>query len=50
LEEKIYHGDARRKLNDTIEDNMLGGDYSLKAKIERERILFNEKSRSKERN
>jgi hypothetical protein len=28
-------------LKDAIDENMLGGDYSLKAKIEKDRKLFN---------
>jgi hypothetical protein len=36
-------------LKDAFDENMLEGDYSLKAKIEKERKLFDEGNHSKEK-
>jgi hypothetical protein len=44
MEEKYCRGEAIGKQLNSIDDNMLGGDYFLKAKIEKERTLFNEKN------
>jgi hypothetical protein len=43
MDEKFYNGEAMETLKDCLDDNMLEGDYLLKNKIEKERILFNEK-------
>jgi hypothetical protein len=43
MEEKCSHGEAIETLKDSMDENMLDEDYSLKAKIEKETILFDEK-------
>jgi hypothetical protein len=53
-EEKICHGEAIGTRLDLIDDNILDGDYSLKAKIQKERTekpkqIYNEKKPFKEK-
>jgi hypothetical protein len=43
VEEAVCHGEVIGELKDVIDENMLGGDYSLKAKIEKNRRQFNER-------
>jgi hypothetical protein len=49
VEELICHGDALDELKDIVNENMLGDDYSLKIRIEKNRKLYNEKNPFKEK-
>jgi hypothetical protein len=40
MEEKYYQGEAMETLEDSLDNKMLGGNFSLKEKIEKYRILF----------
>jgi hypothetical protein len=47
MEEKFCHGEAADKQLNSIDENMLNDDFSLKPKIEKERKIFNEKKELK---